>query len=173
MQRLTSLLSSSLALSTVLLSSLYLSPRSVQAQPAYGSYIGVAAGLGQRNEGNDDLDFSAIASGRYKLLELPISLRSQIFVDSNSLALVPTVSYDLPLTWQLEPYVGAGVAFSTEGSLVGDKTSFVVQPGVDYVIPNSRVVLFGNAVIAIDAFDGGERDGKTAVSVQTGIGYRF
>lgn len=172
MKLLTSVVSG-LTLGTVLLSSIGFNPSSAQAQPAYGSYIGVAAGLGQRNEANDDLDFSAVAAGRYKFLELPVSLRSQIFVDGDSLALVPTVSYDLPFTWQLEPYVGAGVAFTTEGSLVGDKTSFVIQPGVDYMVPNSRVVLFGNAIIAIDAFDEGDRDGKTAVSVQTGIGYRF
>jgi hypothetical protein len=164
---------SGFSLGAILVSDLGGSIQPAQAQPAYGSYIGAAVGVGQRNEGNDNLDFTAVASGRYKLLELPLSLRSQIFVDAESLAWVPTVSYDFPLTWQLEPYLGAGVVFTSDGSIVGDKTSFVLQPGVDYAVPNSRMVIFGNAVIAIDAFDGGDRSGETAVSVQTGIGYRF
>jgi hypothetical protein len=164
---------SGLTLGAVFATELGLRVEPAQAQPAYGSYIGAAVGIGQRNEANNNLDFTAVAAGRYKLLELPISLRSQVFVDAESLAWIPTVSYDLPLTWQLEPYIGAGVAFTSDGSIVGDKTSFVLQPGVDYAIPNSRMVLFGNAVIAIDAFDDGDRSGETAVSVQTGIGYRF
>ena len=152
---------------------LILSRLEAQAQPAYGSYIGAAVAIGERNNEGDNLDFSAVAAGRYKFLELPLSFRSQIFIDGVSLAWVPTVSIDLPLTWQLEPYIGAGVSFTTENSVVGDKTAFVVQPGIDYAVPNSRVVLFGNAVIAIDAFDEGRKDGQTALSVQSGIGYRF
>ncbi|KKJ00426.1 porin family protein [Prochlorothrix hollandica] len=145
----------------------------VQAQPAYGSYIGVGVAVGQTNSAEDGLDLAGVVAGRYKLLEFPISLRTQVAVDGNSIAFVPTVSYDFPLTWQLEPYVGAGVSFTNADSIVGDKTSFVIQPGVDYSIPNSRIVLFGNAMIAIDAYDGGAKDGETAVSVQTGLGYRF
>lgn len=150
-----------------------ITPPTAQAQPAYGSYIGVGLGVGQQNEQNDGLDVAGLVAGRYKFLEVPLSLRSQFFLDSNSIAFVPTISYDIPITWQLEPYLGAGVAFTTNDSIVGDKTSFVIQPGVDYVIPNSRVVLFGNAVIAIDAFEAGTRSGQSAVSVQTGLGYRF
>lgn len=164
---------SGVTLGTLWVTDLGLSVQPAQAQPAYGSYIGAAVGIGQRNEDNNNLDFTAVVAGRYKLLELPLSLRSQVFVDAESLAWVPTVSYDFPLTWQLEPYLGAGVVFTSDGSVVGDETSFVLQPGVDYTVPNSRMVIFGNAVIAIDAFDGGDRSGETAVSVQTGIGYRF
>jgi hypothetical protein len=146
---------------------------SAQAQPAYGSYVGVGLAVGQQNETDDGLDLAGMVTGRYKVLELPISLRAQGIIDSDSIAFIPTVSYDIPLSWQLEPYVGAGVAFTNEGSIVGDKTSFVIQPGIDYVIPNSRIVVFGNAIIAIDAYEEGPKDGDTAVSVQTGIGYRF
>jgi hypothetical protein len=171
MKSLFSLLSGLALTATAIIPSLGGQP--AQAQPAYGSYIGVAAGIGQRNKDTTTLDFTAVAAGRYKFLELPLSLRTQIFVDAKSLAWVPTISYDIPLTWQVEPYIGAGVAFASSGSLVGDKTSFALQPGIDYAIPNSRVVIFGNAVIAIDAFNAGRRQGQTAVSVQTGLGYRF
>ncbi|MGA1264184.1 MAG: hypothetical protein ACO331_09815 [Prochlorothrix sp.] len=150
-----------------------LTPAPAQAQPAYGSYIGVGLAAGQKNSTSEGLDLAGVIAGRYKLLEFPISLRGQAIIDDQSIAFVPTVSYDFPLTWQLEPYVGAGVAFTNANSVVGDKTSFVIQPGVDYSIPNSRIVLFGNAMIAIDAYNAGEKEGDTAVSVQTGLGYRF
>jgi hypothetical protein len=45
-----------------------------------------------------------------------------------------------------------------------------LQPGIDYVVPNSNTVIFGNAIIAFDAY----RDGSgTAFSLQGGVGLRF
>jgi hypothetical protein len=108
---------------------------------------------------------------RYKLLETPLSLRAQAFIGSGT-AVVPTISYDVPLNWQTDAYLGAGAAFASgdSPSPVGDKTSFALQPGVDYIVPNSNTVLFGNAIIAFDAYRNG---GGTAVSVQGGVGLRF
>ncbi|NJM56221.1 MAG: porin family protein [Synechococcales cyanobacterium RU_4_20] len=143
------------------------------AQPAYGSYVGVGGSLGVESENDGQLNLAGVVAGRYDLLKSPISFRAQAFFDRDSVAIVPTVSYDFPVSWQLEPYVGAGLALATEGSVVGDGTSFVIQPGVDYMIPNSKLVVFGNAVIAFDAYSGGEKDGDAAVSLQTGVGWRF
>jgi hypothetical protein len=145
-----------------------------QAQPAYGSYIGVGVGMGQQNDrSGGGLDLAGVISGRYKLLESPISIRAQALFDSNSVAVVPTVSYDIPVSWQLEPYIAAGISVTTKDSIIGDKTAFVLQPGLDYAIPNSRLVVFGNAMFAFDAYKGGKKDGSTAISVQTGLGWRF
>ncbi len=143
------------------------------AQPAYGSYVGVGGSLGVESDDDGQLDLAGVVTGRYDVLKAPISFRAQAFIDRDSLAIVPTVSYDFPITWQLEPYVGAGLALATDGSVVGDGTSFVIQPGVDYMIPNSKLVVFGNAIIAFDAYNGGEKDGDAAVSLQTGVGWRF
>lgn len=143
------------------------------AQPAYGSYIGIGAGFGRENDGNDSIDVEGLVAARYKFLEFPISVRGQLLIDGNSFGFVPTISYDIPLSWQIEPYVGVGASFVNEGSILGDRTAFVIQPGIDYALPNSRLVVFGNAMIAIDGFEGGDRDGDTAVTVQTGLGYRF
>lgn len=147
--------------------------RPAVAQPAYGSYIGVGVGVGQQNEDGSGLDLAGVVAARYKLLELPVSIRAQAIFDSNSVGVVPAVSYDFPVSWQLEPYIGAGVSFTQKDSIIGDKTSFVLQPGVDYVIPNSRLVVFGNAIVAFDAYRDGDKNGKTAISVQTGLGWRF
>lgn len=145
-----------------------------QAQAAYGSYIGIGAAVGLTRDSTSRGDnFSGVIAGRYRILETPVSIRGQAFVFGSSFAFVPTVSYDFPLDWQTEAYLGAGVSFAGNGSSpspVGDKTAFVLQPGIDYALPNSNLVIFGNAVFAFGAYQNG---GGTAVSVQGGVGMQF
>ncbi len=136
-----------------------------QAQAAYGSYVGIGAGIGF----GDDSNLALVLSGRYNVLELPISIRGTAFIGDGS-AFVPTVSYDYPLNFNTEVYVGAGISLPAgDGSPVGDDIAFVLQPGVDYTLTNNNLVIFGNAIFAI----GGESDGGTATAVQGGVGYQF
>lgn len=146
------------------------------AQAAYGSYVGVGAAIGITNEADtgDGGGFSGVIAGRYRFLRMPVSIRATAFVFGSGMAIVPTVSYDYPLSWNTDIYLGAGVSFPTgdddDPSPVGNTTAFVLQPGIDYMFPNSRLALFGNAIIAF----GGYRDGgNTAVSLQGGVGYQF
>ncbi|AFZ31052.1 hypothetical protein Glo7428_2546 [Gloeocapsa sp. PCC 7428] len=144
----------------------------VFAQAAYGSYIGVGPAVGLSRDANDDgRQLGGVVAVRYKILEAPFSLRTQAFIGSNT-AVVPTVSYDVPLSWQTDAYIGAGIVFTNGNtpSPVGDQVSFALQPGIDYVVPNSNTVIFGNAVIAFDAFQNG---GGNAISIQGGVGLRF
>lgn len=152
---------------TVVLGSLAFSTTPASAQAAYGSYVGAGATVGIA----PGQQVGGVLAVRYKFLEIPVSLRAQALVGAGT-AIVPTVSYDVPINWQTDAYLGAGVAFASgdSPSPVGDKTSFALQPGVDYMVPNSNTVLFGNAIIAFDAFRDG---GGTAVSVQGGVGLRF
>ena len=150
---------------------LSLTSEPVSAQAAYGSYVGVGPTFGIT--GDDDGDgqqLGGVIAARYKILELPISLRAQAFL-GEGFAFVPTVSYDFPINWQTDAYVGAGVSIAGAGtSPVGDQISFALQPGIDYMIPNSSTALFGNAVIAFDAYRDG---GGVALAVQGGVGLRF
>ena len=122
-------------------------PAPVFAQAAYGSYVGIGGSLGL-TEGVDDLGLSedrengVVVAARYKLLRFPISLRAQGIFGPDGSAVVPTVSYDIPLTWQADIYVGAGGSFVTGNTPVGDRSSFAIQPGIDYSVPNSRLVVF-------------------------------
>lgn len=144
----------------------------VSAQAAYGSYVGAGVSVGTSNGPQDNgRQIGGVLAARYKLLELPLSLRAQALIGSG-IAVVPTISYDIPLNWQTDAYLGVGAAFAAgdSPSPVGDKTSFALQPGVDYVVANSNTVIFGNAIIAFDAYRNG---GGTAVSVQGGVGIRF
>ncbi len=136
-----------------------------QAQAAYGSYVGIGAGVGF----GDDSNLALVLSSRYNILELPISIRGTAFIGDGS-AFVPTVSYDYPLSFNTEVYLGAGISLPAgDGSPVGDDIAFVLQPGVDYTMTDNNLVIFGNAIFAI----GGESGGGTATSVQGGVGYQF
>ncbi|AFY54928.1 hypothetical protein Riv7116_2413 [Rivularia sp. PCC 7116] len=155
----TALISSSLSLA--------LSTKPAQAQVAYGSYVGVGPTVGI----SDGAQVGGVLAVRYKLLETPISFRTQALIGENT-AVVPMVSYDVPLNWQTDAYLGAGLVLAggDTPSPVGNKVSFALQPGVDYMVPNSNTVIFGNAIIAFDAY----RDqNDTAVSIQGGVGLRF
>jgi hypothetical protein len=146
---------------------LAMSSNPAQAQVAYGSYVGVGPTVGL----SDGAQIGGVIAARYKLLESPISFRAQALV-GQSTALVPTVSYDFPLNWQTDAYLGAGLVFAggDSPSPVGNKISFALQPGIDYVVPNSNTVIFGNAIIAFDAYRNG---GGTALSLQGGVGFKF
>jgi hypothetical protein len=143
------------------------------AQAAYGSYVGIGGSLGLTDGAdNEDSAGGAVIAARYALLEIPVSLRAQILI-SDATAVVPTVSYDFPIDWYTDVYIGAGIAIQnsdTNTSPVGNQTSFAIQPGIDHRIPGSRLVLFGNAIIAFDAYREG---GGTAASLQGGVGLRF
>lgn len=138
-----------------------------QAQVAYGSYVGVGPAVGF----GDGTQVGGVIAFRYKLLKKPISIRAQALI-GQSTAIVPTVSYDIPLNWQTDVYLGAGIAFAggDTPSPVGNKISFALQPGIDYNVPNSNAVIFGNAIIAFDAFT---YSSATAISLQGGVGLRF
>jgi opacity protein-like surface antigen len=144
-------------------------------QPAYGSYLGVGASFGLTS-GNTSVGevsrTSGLLAGRYKFLEIPISLRTQILIGTST-AVVPTVSFDFPLNFDTDLYIGAGVALSNtqETTPVGNRNSFVIQPGIDYTVPNSNLVLFGNIIFAFDAYR--NSSGASATSLQTGLGFRF
>ncbi len=138
-----------------------------QAQVAYGSYVGVGPTVGFSDGGQ----IGGVLAFRYKLLKVPVSFRAQALV-GQSTAVVPTVSYDYPINWQTDAYLGAGLVLAggNTPSPVGNQIGFALQPGVDYVLPNSNTVIFGNAIFGFDT----ERDGGgTAFSLQGGVGLRF
>jgi hypothetical protein len=150
-----------------------LTPSPASAQAAYGSYVGIGPSIGLTDGSvNEDSQNALVIAARYKLLKLPISLRAQALILNDNTAIVPTVSYDIPLNWQADAYIGAGYSFSDGDSTspLGNQDAFAIQPGIDYALPNSKLVVFGNAIIAFDAY---RETGGTAVSVQGGVGLRF
>ena len=148
-------------------------PAPANAQAAYGSYLGAGAGFNVTNNGipGSEDSTSGLLAVRYKFLRAPISLRTQVLVGGDGIAVVPTVSYDFPINWQTDAYVGAGASIvKGNTTAVGNKNSFVIQPGIDYALPNTSLSLFTNAIIA---FDGYRSNNGTAISIQGGAGLRF
>ncbi|GCL40620.1 hypothetical protein H6F39_01260 [Anabaena sp. FACHB-1250] len=154
-------------MSVVTVLGLAVNSQPAQAQVAYGSYVGIGPTVGL----TEDSQLGAVLAFRYKLLETPISFRTQALIGKGT-AIVPTVSYDIPLNWQTDAYLGAGLVINSSDAVspVGNKISFALQPGIDYVVPNSNTVIFGNAIIA---FDADRNSGSTALSLQGGVGLRF
>jgi len=152
-------------------------PLPAAAQAAYGSYVGIGGSFGLSSGDSafgEDSSSGAVIAARYKLLRAPVSIRAQALI-SDRTAIVPTVSYDIPLNWQTDVYIGAGASLMLDGdqedtSPVGNQSSFVLQPGIDHTLPNSNLVLFGNAIFAFDGYQAG---GNAAVSIQGGVGLRF
>jgi hypothetical protein len=150
-------------------------PSLSNAQAAYGSYLGAGVAFGitsqQSQNPNEGYNNSAIIAARYKFLRAPISLRTQVLIGGNGIAVVPSLSYDFPLNWQTDAYIAAGASIVQGNQTpIGNKGSFVIQPGVDYALPNTSLSLFTNAIIA---FDGYESNNGLAASIQAGAGLRF
>lgn len=154
-------------MSVVTVLGLAVNSQPAQAQVAYGSYVGIGPTVGL----TEDSQLGGVLAFRYKLLETPISFRTQALIGKGT-AIVPAVSYDIPLNWQTDAYLGAGLVINSSDAVspVGNKISLALQPGIDYVIPNSNTVIFGNAIIAFDAT---RNSGNMAVSLQGGVALRF
>ncbi|HEY9694595.1 MAG TPA: hypothetical protein V6D15_20535 [Oculatellaceae cyanobacterium] len=161
-----------ITLAQIVLISIAFNPQLASAQAAYGSYVGAGVSLGLNDSNGEGRQLGGVIAARYKLQEIPFSVRTQALISGSSSAIVPTVSYDYPINWQTDAYLGAGLVLPVgdRATPVGDKTSFALQPGVDYSLPNSNTVVFGNAIFAFDAYRNG---GGTAISVQGGVGVRF
>lgn len=150
-----------------------LTPAIAQAQAAYGSYIGAGVSFGVTNQDviNEDRTTSGFFSVRYKFLRAPVSLRSQVLIGGDGIAVVPSVSYDFPINWQTDAYIAAGASIvQGDKTPIGNKGSFIIQPGIDYALPNTSMSLFTNAIIS---FDGYRSNNGTAASIQAGAGLRF
>ena len=149
-------------------------PSAASAQAAYGSYIGIGGSIGVTGDdsGDNDVSGGGVIAVRYRFLRAPVSLRGQLLVSESS-AFVPTISYDVPLSWQTDAYIGVGAAIqdsNNNSSPVGNQTAFVIQPGIDHVFPDSNLVVFGNAIIAFDAY---KNSNDTAAAIQAGVGVNF
>ncbi|AFY69051.1 hypothetical protein Pse7367_0750 [Thalassoporum mexicanum PCC 7367] len=135
-----------------------------------GSYLGAGASL-TTDKGNPDDNLGANISGRYKFEDAPVSLRTSVLFGNGGTAVVPTISYDLPVGDRTNLFVGAGGSFVVDdnSTLLGDRNAYVVQPGVEVSL-NENVLLYSNAIVAIDSFESGA---GTTASFQGGVGFQF
>lgn len=139
-----------------------------------GSYLGagIAAGVTDGGQGDDDAAFGANIQGRYAIPNAPVSVRGAALIGGDSAALMPMVTFDAPIARNTNLYAGAGYSFVLdEGKRtpLGNQDAVVLTAGIESAVARN-VVVYGDAKLGIDAY----RNANTsAVSLQLGAAYRF
>ncbi|MBW4519337.1 MAG: porin family protein [Scytolyngbya sp. HA4215-MV1] len=173
-----------LSLKTIVLSSLtalalfptLLWASSASAQPTgmEGSYVGAGVSAGVTNGGQDG-DAATLGGniqGRLDIPKAPVSLRGAVLFSDETAAIMPIVSYDLPVSNNANVYVGAGYSFVEDNghpTPLGNQDSVVLTAGAEAAVTKD-VVVYGDAKWGIDAY---QNSPASAVSLQAGVGFRF
>ncbi|HTL90113.1 MAG TPA: outer membrane beta-barrel protein [Leptolyngbya sp.] len=164
------------AISALVVSPLFFAG-SASAQPVRfdGSYVGAGVGGvvtdgGQSN--NDDRAFGGNIQGRFAVPNTPVSVRGSVLFNGDNSAIVPTITYDLPVAKNTNVYAGAGYGFvqkDGQNSLIGNKDSAVLTAGVESEVAKG-VVVYSDAKYGINAYQG---SGAGSLSLVGGVGLRF
>lgn len=109
--------------------------------------------------------------GRYDLPNSPLSVRGSVYVSDRAKAVMPAVTYDLPVANNTNIYAGAGLAIVDAGvnrtTPLGNRTGVVITTGVETAV-SQGVVLYGDA-----KFVPGKEPKNAKLRYQLGVGYRF
>lgn len=161
------------------LSALAVAPALLAASPASalpagmeGSYIGGGYAAGVTSPEGSDSASGGNIQGRFAIPNTPLSARGSILFGSETSALMPIVTYDLPITNNANLYAGAGYSFVEKNgktSPLGDQDAFVLTTGAEAEVARN-IVLYGDAKLGLDAF---QSSSDPAVSLQIGAAYRF
>lgn len=162
------------ALSALVVAPLFAGARPAAALPAGmdGSYVGAGVSAGVTSGDDQDAQVGGTIQGRLQVPNAPISARGAVLFTDDTSAIVPTLTYDLPISNRANIYAGAGYSFvesNGEATPLGNQDSFVLTAGAETEVVN-RVVLFGDAKVGFDAY---ENSSNPAVALQLGAGFRF
>ncbi len=138
------------------------------------SYVGAGVSSGVTNGGQsgDAATFGGNIQGRFAVPNAPVSVRGAVLFSGESAAIMPLLTYDLPISSNANLYAGAGYSFADkEGkpTPLGNKNAPVLTAGAEAGIGRD-IVIYGDAKWGIDAYKNSPAD---AVSFQAGVGYRF
>ncbi|NDJ15904.1 outer membrane beta-barrel protein [Myxacorys almedinensis] len=147
---------------------------SAQAVRFDGSYVGggIAAGVTNGGRDNDAANFGGNIQGRFAVPNAPVSVRGSVLFNDKNSTVIPTLSYDIPLSRNTNVYAGAGYSFvQNDGrpTPLGNKDAAVIQAGVESEVTRG-VIIYSDAKYGINAYEG---SGAGAVSLQGGVGLRF
>lgn len=164
------------SLSILAISPILFTAESASAQPKGmdGSYIGagVAAGVTNGGQDGDAATFGGNIQGRLAVPDAPVSVRGAVLWSDETSAIMPMVSYDVPVAKNTNVYVGAGYSFVEENGKptpLGNQDAVVLTAGAESAIAKDFIV-YGDAKLGINAY---QNSPASAVSVQAGVGYRF
>lgn len=139
---------------------------------------GLAANLSQTVLGEALLPLATAATaaaaqqyqGRLDLPNSALSVRGSVYLEDRAAALVPTVTYDVPIQDGINLYAGAGYALTAGGRTpLGDRSGWVLSTGAETeMLPG--MVVYGNAQVGIGT-DSVTRN--SPLRLQVGVGRRF
>jgi len=169
------------SIAIVTLSALAIAPMIFSTNPAIakpivfdGSYIGagIAAGVTNGGQNGDAATFGGNIQGRFAVPNTPVSVRGAVLFSGENAAIMPMVSYDIPVANNANIYAGAGYSFVEKDGKptpLGNKSAAVLTAGAEAGLTKD-IVIYGDAKWGIDAYRNSNAD---AVSFQAGLGYRF
>jgi opacity protein-like surface antigen len=164
------------ALSALVVAPIFMLAGEASAKPTgtNASYLGAGISASVTNNGktSDDATFGGNLQGRVAIPNTPISARGAILFNDETSAIMPIVSYDVPVTNNANVYLGAGYSFVEEDgklSPLGSKDAAVLTTGVEAEL-GRNIILYSDAKLGIDAY---KNSSGSAVSFQLGAAYRF
>lgn len=139
-----------------------------------GAYVGggFAAGVTNGGQQEDAALFGGNIQGRIQVPNTPVSARAAILFGPNNSAIMPLVTYDVPIAKNTNAYVGGGYSFverDGRNTPLGNQDAPVVTVGAESSVTRD-VVVYGDAKWGINAYKNSTAD---ALSFQAGVGYRF
>jgi hypothetical protein len=133
---------------------------------------GVSAGVTNGGETGDAATLGGNLSGRLTTPQVPVSVRGSVLFTDETSAIIPTVSYDLPVAKNTNLYVGAGYSFVQEKGKptpLGNQNAPVVTVGAETQV-GQNIVIYGDSKLGINAY---QDSSASAVSFQAGAGFKF
>lgn len=167
-------------LSVLATAPIFMSAGQASAQPinrptgTRASYIGAGVSAGVTNGGQtgDAATFGGNIQGRYAIPNTPLSARGAILFSDETSAIMPMLSYDVPVTNKANIYLGAGYSFveaNGKPTPLGNKDAVVLTTGIE-AEATRNIMLYSDVKLGIDAY---ENTSVPAASFQLGAAYRF
>ncbi|MFN6565659.1 histidine kinase [Nostoc minutum NIES-26] len=172
--KLKTLAASFLTVASIILSAGIASAQTAGTAGTNSNYIGagISAGATSGGQGDDDAQFGGNVQGRYAIPNAPVSLRGAVLFGGDATAIMPIVTYDMPIAKNTNVYFGGGYSFVTDegkNTPLGNENAPVVTLGAESLVAKN-IIAYGDAKWGIDAYKNSDAD---AVSFQAGLGYRF
>ena len=105
-------------------------------------------------------------------MDLPdsnLSVRGSVYVNGESSAVLPTLTYDMSVRQGTNVYAGAGMALVNGTTPIGDRNGLVLNAGAETEVM-SGMVLFGDAKVGVNT---DSMRGNSPMRLQVGVGRRW
>lgn len=145
----------------------------VERRGMNANYVGagVAAGVTNGGQTGDAANLGGNLQGRFAVPNTPVSVRGAVLYSGETSAIMPMVSYDVPITNRANVYVGGGYSFvedNGEPTPMGNEDAPLIVVGGEANFGD--VVVYGDGKWGINAYRDSPADSFT---MQAGVGYRF